>query len=217
MEAETSKVQSLKDCVKHIAVDGQSLDGDGALTWGDTGKATCSVDKSLWTQFFGLFTALVISRDIKRRPIKNVFQETLVFPRQGARLADRLTQWVLHSFVPFYGHLRRGFSFSFYLSYIRRLWHWFRGVKELSTYNIESSRTREIFTTSYYSGYVILRFTFIIITVVTCLLPTVAIAVLAKVNSKDLVLKLITVFTAIFALGFIFFLFFQLKESDLSC
>ena len=74
-----------------------------------------------------------------------------------------------------------------------------------STHNIESSRTREIFTTSYYSGYVILRLTFIIITVVTCLLPTVAIAVLAQVNSQGLVLKLIAVFTAVFALGFIFF------------
>jgi hypothetical protein len=62
-----------------------------------------------------------------------------------------------------------------------------------------------LLTTSYYSGLRILRLTFILIIVVACLLPTVAIIVLAQINSKGLVLKLITVFTAVFSLGLILF------------
>jgi hypothetical protein len=51
------------------------------LTWGNTREATWTADNSLWTQFFGLFMALVISPDTKCSPIENVFQENLIFPR----------------------------------------------------------------------------------------------------------------------------------------
>jgi hypothetical protein len=66
-------------------------------------------------------------------------------------------------------------------------------------------RAGNVMLTRYYSGLNILRVTFIVITVVACLLPTVAIIVLARINSRDLVLKLIAIFTAIFALGLMLF------------
>lgn len=54
-----------------------------------------------------------------------------------------------------------------------------------------------------YSGAWILRVTSIMTTVVACLLPTVAITVLAKVHSMGLILGLITLFTALFAFGLV--------------
>jgi hypothetical protein len=54
-----------------------------------------------------------------------------------------------------------------------------------------------------YSGSWIVRVTSIITTVVACLLPTVAISILAKVHSIGLILGLITLFTALFAIGLV--------------
>ncbi|PMD50782.1 uncharacterized protein K444DRAFT_622146 [Hyaloscypha bicolor E] len=51
----------------------------------------------------------------------------------------------------------------------------------------------------------IIRVASITITFVACLLPTIAIIALFKINSRDLVLGLITAFTALFALGLILF------------
>jgi hypothetical protein len=54
-----------------------------------------------------------------------------------------------------------------------------------------------------YSGFWILRVTSIITTVVACLLPTVAITILAKIHSMGVILGLIALFTAIFAIGLV--------------
>jgi hypothetical protein len=54
-----------------------------------------------------------------------------------------------------------------------------------------------------YSGSWIVRVTSIITTVVACLLPTVAITILAKVHRMGLILGLIALFTAIFAIGLV--------------
>jgi hypothetical protein len=55
-----------------------------------------------------------------------------------------------------------------------------------------------------YSGQWIVRVTSIMTTVVACLLPTVAITVLAKIHSMSLILGLIALFTALFAIGLVF-------------
>lgn len=54
-----------------------------------------------------------------------------------------------------------------------------------------------------YSGFWILRVTSIITTVVACLLPTIAITILAKVHGMGVILGLIALFTAIFAFGLV--------------
>ena len=54
-----------------------------------------------------------------------------------------------------------------------------------------------------YSGNWILRVTSLLTTVVACLLPVVAITVLARVHKMSLILGLIAVFTAIFAIGLV--------------
>jgi hypothetical protein len=54
-----------------------------------------------------------------------------------------------------------------------------------------------------YSSSWIVRVTSIMTTVVACLLPTVAITVLAKVHSMGLILGLIALFTAIFSIGLV--------------
>lgn len=187
MKADNGNVQSLKECVKHFCSRGP-LEGDGASTWGNTHEKSRDW-KSLWARFYGLFTSIFVPPDLGPHPTPFVFQEDLIFPRQGSKPPDSLTLWVLHSFIPFYGHLRRSFL---------SLWYRQRGIEKQSTIHSEK------ILTSYYSPHYILRFTFVVITVVACLLPTVAIIVLAKVNSKDLILKLLTAFTAIFALGLIF-------------
>jgi hypothetical protein len=55
-----------------------------------------------------------------------------------------------------------------------------------------------------YSGQWILRVTSIVTTVVACLLPTIAITVLAKVHGMSLILGLIALFTGLFSIGLVF-------------
>lgn len=55
----------------------------------------------------------------------------------------------------------------------------------------------------HYSGSWIEKVASIITTVVACLLPVVAITVLARVHSMGLILGLIAIFTAVFAVGLV--------------
>jgi hypothetical protein len=150
------------------------------------------------------FTSIFIFPNLEREPVPEEFQEKLIVPREGFEPPDRLTLWVLHNFIPLYGHIWRWAGKPTFRSVFRRMGFF----KHPRTHDSETSirdRAGNLKKTNYFSGSWILRMTFIVITVVASLLPTVAIVILAQVNSKGLVLRLITAFTAIFALGLILF------------
>jgi len=76
----------------------------------------------------------------------------------------------------------------------------------LSPTESNSSSSTERSVTDYlsvYSANWILRITSLITTVVACLLPTVAIVILARVQSMGLILGCIAIFTALFAVGLV--------------
>jgi hypothetical protein len=74
---------------------------------------------------------------------------------------------------------------------------------ELAKVDSKSSATSIMKTFTEYSSLWIVRVTSIMTTVVACLLPTVAITVLARVHTMSLILGLIALFTAIFAVGLV--------------
>ncbi|KAE9363992.1 hypothetical protein N431DRAFT_356410 [Stipitochalara longipes BDJ] len=208
-KADDGNVYSLKECAARISGDGSYIVGDGALTWGSM-ETLGLPEQSLAARFWTLFTSLFISPDLERKHIAHVFHENLIFPRQGFARTDALTLWFHHSFIPLYADLRRKVILPLWDKFIDPLFSssqlpFYRADRDIYFGGDVINRAGNVITTSYYSGLSILRMVFIVTTVVGCLLPTVAIIILAKINSRDLVLKLIAIFTAIFALGLILF------------
>jgi hypothetical protein len=150
------------------------------------------------------FTSIFISPNLEREPVPEEFQEKLIVPREGFEQSDSLTLWVLHNFIPLYGHIWRRAGSPTFRSVLRR-GGFFKHPRTRDSETSIRDRAGNLKETNYFSGLWILHMTFNVITVVACLLPTVAIVILAQVNSKGLVLRLITAFTAIFALGLILF------------
>ena len=228
-EANSCNIKTLKDCVENVAKDGTTLTGVGAFTWGDFREASAE-EKPLAELFWGLFTGFFVSPDDERKPTPNEFQEHLIAPHKGKK-PDGLTQWVIQSFIPFYNQLRNKYLVPFRKAYLRPVWHilvslwhillsfWHKlfPVKQPRT-DVEKSSTVSSMAPSNstdtleksitgnltaYSGAWIVRITSIMTTIVACLLPIVAITVLAWVRSMGLILGLIALFTAIFAFGLV--------------
>jgi hypothetical protein len=157
------------------------------------------------------------------------FQEYLIAPRKGER-PDGLTLWFIRTYIPLYDRLRRQYLLPFWQKYFLSLLRALASVshrvwpaKQRSedpeknssvppdngpspsapavTTNTSESSIADTFFLNYYSGSYILRMTIVLTTVGACLFPTLAISVLAFVDSKNLVLGLIATFTALFALG----------------
>jgi len=206
-EANSCNIRTLGGCVKKVTKDGTALTGDGAFTWGDFRKASAE-EKPLVELFWGLFIGFFVSPDDERKPTPNEFQEHLIAPHKGKK-PDGLTQWVIQRFIPFYNQLRN--------KYLVSLRHKLFPVKQSrtdveksssvsssappnSTDTLEKSVTGNL---TAYSGAWIVRITSIMTTIVACLLPVVAITVLAWVRSMGLILGLIALFTAIFAFGLV--------------
>jgi hypothetical protein len=76
-------------------------------------------------------------------------------------------------------------------------------VSPTTTNNSDTSTNSITKNLSQYSGLCIERIASIITTVVACLLPVVAITILARIHSMGLILGLIAVFTAVFAVGLV--------------
>lgn len=166
-----------------------------------------------------LFVNLFVSPGIGREPVPNEFEEQLILPRSGYR-PDKLTLWVAHNFIPFYHRiwqvifypLRQQFQ-GLFIQRPRSHWHREREVQDPAGTNLATNFANigEKNLTAYSVNH-IFRVMSITITLVACLLPTLAIIVLSKIDSKDLVLGLITAFTALFALGLVFFSSSSSKE-----
>ncbi|CZR51178.1 uncharacterized protein PAC_01053 [Phialocephala subalpina] len=77
------------------------------------------------------------------------------------------------------------------------------GVSHIASHNSDKSTKTLTKNLSQYSGLCIERIASVITTVVACLLPVVAITILARVHEMGLILGLIAVFTAVFAVGLV--------------
>lgn len=141
----------------------------------------------------------------------NEFQEDLIVPSPG-RMPDLLTLWVVHSFIPLYHRLWQIFNYQLRG---RSLSHLYtsknREDVEKSPEGATNNPIRsETISTSpavrnltEYSGSWIIRITSMVTTVLACLLPTIAIIILSRVDTIGATLGLISLFTALFALGLI--------------
>jgi hypothetical protein len=185
LEAENANVRSLRECIKGIGPGGFALTGDGASTWGQVSDVAPE-QKSLWKLFCGLFTGILISPDFERKPIPNMFQEHLIVPHDWQR-PDSLTLYVIRSFIPFYDCLRRRCLLPG-SQILDGFWHRLlpskvdleKPFKRTTTTSTLSQNDVGITNNiTHYSGAMILRVTFIVMTLMACLLPSIAIIVLA--------------------------------------
>jgi hypothetical protein len=149
---------------------------------------------------------LLLLRNLFWKPVPKQKKLNLVVPRPG-RKVDGLTKWVANEFVPFW----QCFLDSTIYRNKGRNSDEEKGRKRSSgstttetvCSEIEPNRSlgSEQKTLNTYSEDRMLRFTSAVATVIACLLPTVAIAVLAKLHTTADLLGVIAVFTAIFAMG----------------
>jgi hypothetical protein len=209
--ADNANVQSLRYCVEQMGTCGESLTGDGSKVWGDPLDHE-RVEKTLSELILNFFTGLFKPPTMPPRQCQKEFQEELIVPNPG-RTPDALTLWVVHSLVPLYQRL-----WEIYRIPLRdALWSWLRtskkGKDEESrwgttptngpTISSSSAADAPVRNLTEYSALWIIRVTSIVTTVVACLLPTIAIIILARVTTIGATLGLIALFTALFALGLI--------------
>jgi len=224
-KADNCNINSLRTTLKDCHEDG--LTGPGSQTWGDT-SAIQPKSKSLPRLTLGLVTGLFVPPDPERKEVDEVFQEHLIVPHKDYK-PDGLTQWVKQSFIPFFDHIYEHYLYPL-LYCILFIWHYTAGlwhkclrpapqprndlekrgdssitgiVSPTTTHDSDATTSSITKNLSKYSGLCIERIASIITTVIACLLPVVAITILARVHSMGLILGLITVFTAVFSVGLV--------------
>ncbi|PVH69929.1 hypothetical protein DL98DRAFT_369384, partial [Cadophora sp. DSE1049] len=207
-DADRCNTNTLKKCVRRAGKDRVALTGDGAFAWGNY-KELSGRQKSIPQLFWGLFTGFFVSAEETPEEQQAVYREHLVEPRRG-NPPDGLTIWVKRSFIPFYEQLVKKYQVPISENHENSP-HTpsSNGTSpQASIHRANSDASKSLDqcqaikkSLTAYSGNWILRVTSIMTTAVACLLPTVAITVLAKVHSMGLILGLIALFTALFAIG----------------
>jgi len=124
----------------------------------------------------------------------------LVVPRELHKV-DGLTHWVATEGVPFWESVRQRWKKK--KQKLRdSLPTWAEKRADSSTSNEIRKQGSEIQPTlTQYTQHSILQFTSVVATIVACLLPTAAIAVLSNIHTTGKILGLIAGFTTAFALG----------------
>lgn len=154
--------------------------------------------KPLFKQFLLLLRGLVWSPKLEKSKLD------LIVPRQGHKV-DGLTLWVANEFVPFYQRL---LDTAWNPKKAERnclpLPNRWRERKSANSTPPTGSEKGEPPTLNSYSEGRMLRFTSSVATVIACLLPTLAIAILARMHSAGTILGVIAAFTAVFAIGLMF-------------
>ena len=193
------------------------IEGPGDDTWGDL-QEDPPVPKSLKLQFWHFIRSPFWTAKEEKKKLD------LIVPRAGTK-ADGLARWVANEFIPLWQ------SFKEYLQNLkqssadeekgsnlkekeeattkkkrRSCGVFARSQTQHPSENQQSTASKvpedpdEAALNTYREG-PMLRFTSAVATIVACLLPTVAIAVLAQLNTTAELLGTIAAFTAIFAAG----------------
>ncbi|TGO18461.1 hypothetical protein BPAE_0382g00060 [Botrytis paeoniae] len=214
--ADPYNVETLRVWIKRVGK--HCISGDAACIWGDY-KKNVGEAKPLRRQFFSLMRSIFWPTAPKPDNLD------LIVPRQG-HTVDSLTTWVANEFVPFWHSIKQALrrkkvksaseenglpttenkSHSFLeereSSRSSRFWFCLRKSIFSTAKGDQNSEDRTGLTV--YSEARMLRFTSAVATVIACLLPTVAIAVLSSLESTQKLLGVIAAFTAIFAMGLMF-------------
>jgi len=178
-QADTFNVNSLRKWLSLQTAD-KRIQGPGAKTWGDVGKAVLPKPEPLSSRIWRLICSPLWA-PVEERP-----EFDLVVPRAGTSV-DGLARWVANEFVPFWQYLKDH--------------GWKRASVDEEKAKQSKTTDSEMPTINSYREGPMLRFTSFIATIVACLLPTVAIAVLAQLHTTAQLLGIIAVFTAVFAGG----------------
>jgi len=216
-EADSYNVKSLQvwlNCVGNFPVTGA-----GALSWGK--RMPSKTQESLRWQF------LLLLRSIFCKPKPKKDNLHLIVPRPESKV-DGLTLWIANEFVPFYQSLRDKFRnrngdteskaetgsdtnehmdsnsagcLPLWKSSCQRKQKAKPTGSDSVSQALQGSPSEECITLNSYSEDRMLRFTSSITTLIACLLPTIAIIVLANLHSTVHLLGAIAGFTAIFAIG----------------
>ncbi|KAJ4986323.1 hypothetical protein SVAN01_08140 [Stagonosporopsis vannaccii] len=165
-------------------------------TWGDLGQKELS--KSLWPHFLEVFWALILA---KAPPPSDA---SLVVTQPNAKV-DGLTKWIGYHLVPLWWEIKDAWvtqqakSSTSDVEKTQNGSHSIGGIKSNATPTAKTYDTLESI-----SEHTALRFTSGLTTVVACLVPVVAIAVLTQVSSTRDLLLCITGFAVIFAIVLMF-------------
>lgn len=197
-KADHYNVESLRLWLREVGK--YPIQGPGADTWGDL-REDPEDPKPLFKHFLHLLCGLVWTPKLK----KDKPQLDLIVPRQG-RKVDGLTLWVANEWVPFWQNVKDNMNNLPRKKKAAdeedgRQAEQKKSVGRKPSIGAESTEKEEPPTLETYSEHRMLQFTSSVATVIACLLPTVAIAVLAKLHSTEELIGLIAVFTAVFAIG----------------
>jgi len=149
---------------------------------------------SLPRQFLRLLLSIFWAKKVKEDEDNKL---DLVVPRYDHKV-DGLTQWVASEGVPFWESVRERWKEN------KRIVHDslpFTEKIQAPDPSKEKPRDEIKPTLTKYSEHSILQFTSVVATVLACLLPTAAIAVLSNMHTTGKLLGLIAGFTTAFALG----------------
>jgi hypothetical protein len=187
-------VESLRTWLKRT---GGSIKGPGADTWGDLTRQSPE-PKSLRRQF------LHILRDLAK-PKTN--DSDLIVPRPEYQV-DAITQWMTNDLIPFYNSLKNSDEEA-----------GSKGAENeqlkfsASSFRSERGTGKEYALT--YLRILMVGLKKATVIVAACLIPTLAIGVLASIHHTTEMIVLIGVFAALFAIGLITFGSQELKAVDI--
>ncbi|KAA8568604.1 hypothetical protein EYC84_007619 [Monilinia fructicola] len=207
--ADPYNVETLRVWLKRVG--NHCISGPAACVWGDYTEGVRK-PKSFKSQFASLL------RSIFWPPASDPNTLDLVVPRQGHKV-DGLTKWVANEFVPLWHGVKQALRYKIMKTSSaenrlpttetksqtpRSICSWFRHRKK-STGALDCNQTsKDKMGLTVYSEARMLRFTSAVATIIACLLPTVAIAVLSSLQSTGELLGVIAAFTTIFAMGLMF-------------
>jgi hypothetical protein len=176
----------------------ERIRGLGSESWGKLDEVDAESEpefKSFWSRTWQLFhSPFWTTKKNENRP-----KLDLIVPRAPGN-ADGLALWVAHEFVPWWQCLKDCLK--------NRIQN--RNQDSMDEEKAKWPKSKdpepktaeaEADTVNKYRGKKIVQFTSFISTIVACLLPTVAIAVLDQLHTTATLLGLIAVFTAVFAGG----------------
>ncbi|TGO44444.1 hypothetical protein BCON_0517g00020 [Botryotinia convoluta] len=214
--ADPYNVETLRAWLKRVGE--HCISGDAACIWGDYTENVGEAKPLRW-QFVSLMRSIFWPTAPKPDNLD------LIVPRQG-HTVDGLTTWVANEFVPFWHSIKQGLrrkkvktaseenglpttenkshSFLEKRESSRSSRFWFYRRKSIFSTAEGDQKSKDRTGLTIYSEARMLRFTSAVATVIACLLPTVAIAVLSSLDSTKELLGVIAAFTAIFAMGLMF-------------
>lgn len=194
-QADKLNVNSLRVWLRNVHGDNVPIEGPGRDTWGKPTQSQ-SPPPSLARHFLQLLLSIFWAKKVQEDKENDL---DLVVPRNDHKV-DGFTQWVASEGVPFWENVRERWKNKKRKDRGRNLPTTEKGPEESSPPKGKEKSEIEP-TMTKYSEHSILQFTSAVATLLACLLPTAAIAVLSNMHTTGKLLGLIAAFTTAFALG----------------